>query len=350
MTSSPKSKKKNKHKKSELTQAESRSVNSTKADGDSGSTKQLRLELPSHFYKKSPLPKPLESIDVTDFVKMPIPKPSKLLGNWLLSQGLCMIYGARGGGKTFLAVEIACAVSAGQDLFGWKCAQPQKVVYLDGEMSSGMLQSRIRAIPMKRRPKEGMLKIVTPDFQPGVQPDLGNREEQVLINVAIDRDTKLIIVDNLSSWSKSGREDSETWAPIAEWALRHRSEGRAVIFIHHSGKAGTQRGTSRREDLLDAVLALTRPHKTSNSGACFEIRFEKNRHLVGADVEPITVRLIKDEKDKHEWEWEPVQDDPTERLDQIVKLKEEGLNQSQIAEKLGVDRSTVSRAIKGARS
>lgn len=312
------------------------------------SDKKPKPQLPKHYYKKSHTPKPLEAIDVTDFVRMPIPKPSQLLGNWLLTQSLSMIYGARGGGKTFLAVEIACAVSAGQDLFGWQCTQPQKVVYLDGEMSSGMLQSRIRAIPKCRRPEAGMLKIVTPDLQPGVQPDLGNRDEQKLINVAIDHDAKLIIVDNLSCWSKSGREDSETWAPIAEWALRHRSEGRSIIFVHHSGKAGTQRGTSRREDLLDSVLALTKPPKSSSDGACFEIRFEKNRHLVGADVSPIKVQLNKNENGKYEWEWESVEDNPSERLSQISKLKKEGLNQTQIAEKLGVDRSTISRTIKGA--
>ena len=238
-------------------------------------------------------------------------------------------------------------MAAGQGLFGWKSRRPRKVVYLDGEMSSKMFQARIKAIPPHMRPPRGMLKVVTPDFQPGVLPDLSNRDEQELINAAIDHDTALIVVDNLSSWSKSGREDSETWAPIAEWALRHRAEGRSVIFIHHSGKAGTQRGTSRREDLLDVVLALKKPPETSPSeGACFEIRFEKNRHLVGADIAPIKVQLIKDENGKHDWKWEDVRDQSDERLEQIIKLKEQGLNQSQIAKELGVDKATVSRELK----
>jgi predicted ATP-dependent serine protease len=313
--------------------------------------KKSKQELPKHFHKKSAEPQPLEAMDVRDFVKMPIPKLAPLLGNWLLLQALCMIHGARGEGKTFLAFWIACAVAAGQDLFGWKCAGPRKVVYLDGEMSSGMLQSRIKAIPKHMRPKQGMLKVVTPDFQPGVLPDLSNRDEQELINAAIDGDTDLIIVDNLSSWSKSGREDSETWAPIAEWALRHRAEGRSIIFIHHSGKAGTQRGTSRREDLLDVVLALKKPAGSSPSeGACFEIRFEKNRHLVGAEVAPIKVQLIKNEDGKQDWEWEAVQDQSTDMLEPMLKLKAKGLNQSEIAKKLGVNRSTVSRALKGVKS
>lgn len=303
--------------------------------------------LPAHYFKKCSTPKPLEAMDVREFVRMPIPKHAPLLGKWLLVQGLCMIHGARGEGKTFLAFWISCAVAAGQELFGWKSAGPRKVVYLDGEMSSGMFQARIKSIPPRMRPARGMLKVVTPDFQPGVLPDLSSREEQELINAAIDADTDLIVVDNLSSWSKSGREDSETWAPIAEWALRHRAEGRSVIFIHHSGKAGTQRGTSRREDLLDVVLALKKPSESSpHEGACFEIRFEKNRHLVGADVAPIKVQLVKDKQGKQDWVWESAQDRTEERLEQMLKLKEKGLNQSQIAKKLCVDKATVSRALR----
>ncbi|MBI4807738.1 MAG: AAA family ATPase [Nitrosomonadales bacterium] len=313
----------------------------------SNSQNLVKPKLPAHYFKKHSTPKPLEAMDLREFVRMPIPTPAPLLGNWLNVQGLCMIHGARGEGKTFLAFWIACAVAAGQDLFGWKCAGPKKVVYLDGEMSSGMLQARTRAIPKRMRPAHGMLKMVTPDFQPGVLPDLSNREEQELINAAIDPDTDLIVVDNLSSWSKSGREDSETWAPIAEWALRHRAAGRSIIFIHHSGKAGTQRGTSRREDLLDVVLALKKPpQSTPSEGACFEIRFEKNRHLVGEDIAPIKVRLTKDEDGKHDWVWEVVQDRSDERLVRMIKLKGQGLSQSQIAKKLGVDRATVCRALK----
>lgn len=314
----------------------------------SNSVNLAKPELPAYFFKKFSVPKPLQAMDVREFVKMPIPKHAPLLGNWLLAQALCMIHGARGEGKTYLAFSIACAVASGQNLFGWKCAGPQKVVYLDGEMSSGMLQSRIKAIPKHMRPAQGMLRVVTPDFQPGVLPDLSNRDEQELINAAIDSDTDLIIVDNLSSWSKSGREDSETWAPIAEWALHHRAEGRSIIFIHHSGKAGTQRGTSRREDLLDVVLALKKPSDSLPSdGANFEIRFEKNRHLVGADISPIKVQLIKNKDGKQDWKWEAAQNQSNSKLKEMIRLKQQGLNQSQIAEKIGVDRSTVSRAMKG---
>ena len=36
--------------------------------------------------------------------------------------------------------------------------------------------------------------------------------------------------------------------------LAHRRAGRSVLFMHHAGKGGQQRGTSKREDALDVAL------------------------------------------------------------------------------------------------
>ena len=38
-----------------------------------------------------------------------------------------------------------------------------------------------------------------------------------------------------------------------------RPGSKTVLFVHHSGKGGQQRGTSRREDVLDTVIALRYP-------------------------------------------------------------------------------------------
>ena len=41
-----------------------------------------------------------------------------------------------------------------------------------------------------------------------------------------------------------------------EWILYLRAKGKSVIFVHHAGKNGKQRGSSRREDVLDTVIFL----------------------------------------------------------------------------------------------
>jgi putative DNA primase/helicase len=61
----------------------------------------------------------------------------------------------------------------------------------------------------------------------------------------------------------------------------------SVLFVHHAGINGRQRGTSRREDVLDTVIALRRPENYSpDQGARFEVHFEKVRHRVGEFGQP----------------------------------------------------------------
>ena len=61
----------------------------------------------------------------------------------------------------------------------------------------------------------------------------------------------------------------------------------AVLLVHHAGVNGRQRGTSRREDALDTVIALRRPADYSpEQGARFEVHIEKARTFAGEGALP----------------------------------------------------------------
>src|SRR5215831_12894374 len=84
--------------------------------------------------------------------------------------------------------------------------------------------------------------------------------------------------------------------PVQEWALAQRRASRSVLFIHHAGNSGTQRGTSRKEDVLDTVIGLRRPPDyLVEQGARFEVHFEKSRGFYGSDAEPFETRLLGDQ-------------------------------------------------------
>jgi len=292
----------------------------------------------------------LNAIDLHEFIDTDLPTRDPILSPWLLNQSLVMIHSWRGIGKTHAALGIAYAVASGGSFLGWEADEPKKVLLLDGEMPGSALQERLGAIiaSNEKEAAKGMLKIATPDIQELCMPDLSTENGQDAVDKHIEDDTALIIVDNLSSLCRSGKEnEADSWLSIATWALRQRASGRSVLFIHHSGKDLKQRGTSRREDILDVVISLRRPADYSpTDGACFEVHFEKARHLYGESMNPIEAKLSTDEIGLQSWLVRSVEDST---FDRVVALAKEGLSQKEIADELGVNKSTVSRHFRKAK-
>jgi putative DNA primase/helicase len=118
------------------------------------------------------------------------------------------------------------------------------------------------------------------------------------------------------------------------------TKARSVLVIHHSGKSGAQRGTSRREDTLDTAIPLKRPPDyQAGQGARFEVHFEKARGFYGPEAEPFEARLFG-----NQWALSGIKsgdDDETLRA-----LHQQGLSIRQISERTGVPKSSVDRRLK----
>jgi hypothetical protein len=287
---------------------------------------------------------PLEAVDVVDFLQMTLPAREEILTPWLLTQSLSLIHSWRGVGKTHVALGIAYAVASGGSFLHWSAAKPRKVLYIDGEMPATALQTRLAdiAVDAGSEALPGMLKLITPDLVHGPVPDLATAAGQEAVNAVLDA-TELIVLDNLSCLARSGgrENDAESWMPVAQWALQMRSQRRSVLFIHHSAKGGQQRGTSKREDLLDTVLRLKEPSDyVHGEGARFEIHYEKARNLHGEATTPIEARLVAGADHRGRWEFSRVEETT---FDRVVALANDGLSRAEIAQELGCNRSTVFR-------
>jgi DNA-binding CsgD family transcriptional regulator len=292
------------------------------------------------------LPK-LVAVSLEKFLAHEFKPREMILAPWLTCQSLVMVYAWRGTGKTYFGLELAYAVASGGEYLGWKAPRPRKVFFVDGEMPGGLLQERLARVvaASELHPAPGMLTILTPDMQEGPMPDLATLGGQARLAEVIDDDTELMILDPLSALARrGGREnESESWLAIEDWGLQQRRRGRAAMFVHHAGKSGDQRGTSKREDVLDVSLCLQRPPGYElKEGAVFRIIWKKGRGLHGKVMEPFEATLA--EKDGQRiWLTKPV---ALSTLERVAALKAEGLSQSEVAEELGIHRSNVNRAWK----
>jgi len=311
---------------------------------------QRKIEVDRTLREQQQATQPPIALTAAELLQRKLPDRKNLLSPFLPEQGLAMIYGPRGLGKTHFGLNCAYAVASGGEFLGWGAPEPRRVLYLDGEMPAAVMRQRLMDVINYHEVEaaDDAFLLVTPDFQNGLMPNLANAVDQARLEPLLDG-VALIIVDNISTLCRGGAEnDAESWEAIQGWALRQRARGLSVLFVHHAGKGGAQRGTSRREDVLDTVIALRRPPDYSpENGARFEIHFEKSRGFYGADAEPREAQLITTAQGALTWSWRTLDSSTYER---VVELAKEGLSQADIARELVLNRSTVSRHIQKAKS
>ena len=280
--------------------------------------------------------------------------PRKFILNELLQQsGLAMVYAWRGLGKTWFALELGYAAATGGSFLKWTADRPYRVMHICGEMVATDLRDRLAKIVAAHgngAQSPGNYQILSADLHENGLPDLASSEGQAALERVLG-DTELLILDNVSTLFRAGVEnEAESWLPVQNWLLRLRRQGRAVVIIHHAGKGAQQRGTSRREDILDLTLHLRAPDDYDpTEDARFEVHFEKGRGLTGKAKEPFEAKL-ETRDGKAAWTTRELEES---RYAEIKELAAEGQSIRAIAKALGMSKSAVQRAhqkIKGDKS
>ncbi len=286
----------------------------------------------------------LTVVNAAELLKLKLPPRQHLLRPIMPEASIGMIHGPRGLGKTNLALGIAAAVAFMKRFLRFHAIEARRVLFVDGELPLPDLQARVAATITSldgEPPDPDSLRFLTPDLHRHGLPDLSTPNGQALLEPFLDG-VALLILDNISTLFRSGVEnEAESWGPVQAWALKLRRLGIATWFVHHSGKGGLQRGTSRREDVLDTVIGLRRPSDYRESqGARFELHFEKHRSFHGDDAEPLEAQLTTDEQGRQVWTMKDLEDRKTER---VAELLNEGFKTRDIASKLGIGVGTVDR-------
>lgn len=310
-------------------------------DRPAGAIRVAAPDAPAPFvpaYQKS-----LVALTGAELLQREFPARELILSPWLPTKGLAMIFAGRGIGKTWLGLNIAHAVAGGGSFLRWSSPTPRRVVYIDGEMPASALKDRYACIVAgaKFDAPEANFRLVASDLQPDGLPDLADEGSQRFYESVI-ADAQLIIVDNLSTVCRSLREnEADSWGPVQSWCLRQRAAGRSVLLIHHAGKSGGQRGTSRKEDVLDSVVSLKRPvDYDASQGARFEVHFGKARGFWGDDAAPFEARLV-------DGQWHIGEITADDSADAIRTLKAGGATVREIADRLGISKSAVGRKLQG---
>ena len=251
-----------------------------------------------------------------------------------------------------MAIRIGYSIAGQKALFPWGVGAGEVVAYLDGEMRAETLQGRMRQTrncDTRERTAELAMRnfhIINRSTYGDVLGFIDIEADQLRIEEMLPEGCALLIVDNLSAWTSSGREDGAAFAPIKCWLARLRTKGIAVLLVHHTGKQGnTQRGTSIHEDMLDYSILLSADKKAKpKNGTSFLLEHTKLRELHPDLPQTCRFTFTTDQAtDVMHLASEDCEFAVNPLDAEIIKLLTEGKSGMKIAKDLGVQRSKVSR-------
>lgn len=282
----------------------------------------------------------------TDLSRLEVPVRESVLGHWCKEGDLGFIFGERGCGKTWLVGAIACAIARGSDLFEWSIKRAWNVLWIDGEMPLADFKDRV--LGLLDAPKDNLVILHHEHFF-----DLGlgslnladPTTQKALLLLCTAYNVHLLIIDNLSClFSGMLENDSDEWEKVLPWLLELRRMGVTVIIVHHAGRAGTMRGTSKREDSASWIIkveSLAVGQDEEESGAKFSTTFTKQRSGDSYEL-------------SREWVFKTNSDGVVEIASEekgfdtkVYELIKIGIDTAtEIALEMGCSKSTVSRAVK----
>ena len=271
----------------------------------------------------------------------------KLLGDWFCEGDLGFIFAFRGVGKTWLALAIAQALSTGGKLGEWQGHEATKVLYIDGEMPPDLMRDRCdglqscndqlqflnHEILFERTGK--VLNIADPEIQNGITKH------------CVNTGVKVLFIDNLSTAAFGLKEnEADSWEKMLPWLLDLRRRKIAVVIVHHAGRSGEMRGTSKREDSVFWIIALDDMKKNAEDkrGARFISRFTKPSRNTQDDVPAYDWHFVTESNGTV-----TISHKQAHALDVFRRAIEDGITEcSQIAQEMKVSPATVSRFAKKA--
>ncbi len=247
---------------------------------------------------REPEPPPLPlSVAFADELPDTFTPPDELVEGVLTAGAGSVLYGDSNSGKTFLMLDMACAVARGVPWLGRR-TEPGLVVYLAAE-SPQSVRSRLQAYQRHHGCKVPNFAIVQSPIDLFDDDSDTDKIIKTVRQIEQQRGMKarLIVGDTLARLSAGANENAgQDMGLVVRRFDRIRSEtGAHFALIHHSGKnaANGARGWSGIRAAVDTEIEIT----DSPAGRCCEIT--KQRDLatkgerIGFKLEGVTLGFTK---------------------------------------------------------
>jgi AAA domain len=243
---------------------------------------------------------------LVEWLDRDIPEPDFLLGEVFHTCSRALLVATTGLGKTMFAVALGLYMASGEGFLCWPARRPCRVLFIDGEMSSRLLKSRLRGEVERSGIKPDTFFALSHEdlapFEPLNTPGGQGKIEQVIRDIG---GVDFIHFDNVMSLIAGDMKDEEGWRQTQAWqhSLTRRSIGQ--MWIHHTGHDETRSyGTKTKEWQMDTVLFMERLERP-DTDISFTLTFRKARErtpTTRAQFDDAAITLVNDK-----WQHSPAE-------------------------------------------
>jgi len=216
-------------------------------------------------------------ITLGDLIEKDIPEPVSRIGNGLLEAGgFAILYGQSGIGKTFAALELACAHARGGEWFGFD-TKPGRVGLFSLELSDYRTQQRLKTIQRERTDWTENLLIQQTSLTGFGFDILDEKQYAQLADWIAQQRIDLAIIDPINRIHNIDENSTQEMGSVCLQVHRLRHEtGAAVLLLHHEPKNAANlsdmsalRGSGRLQNDPQLLMRLVK------SKGHLQLRFPK---------------------------------------------------------------------------
>ncbi|MCX7552114.1 AAA family ATPase [Xanthomarina sp. F2636L] len=295
------------------------------------------------------------------------PIPKLLFDKFLFEGEVCVLFADTNVGKSILAVQIADSISRGKAIKGFEIeTNPQKVAYFDFELSNKQFEKRYSNNYKDHYDFHKNLLRVEINTEAEMPKKFKDYEDYLRNSFELvieEYGAKVLIIDNITYLKSDNERAKDALVLMKHLKSINKKHGVSILVLAHTPKR-------------DATKPIT---KNDLSGSKMLMNFCDSAFAIGESASMPSIRYIKQIKQRNseqvfhsenvavckignpnnflKFQFEGfgsesehlkqyTASDLSERDDQIMDMKEEGLPNTQIASRLGVSEGTVRNTIK----
>jgi hypothetical protein len=214
-----------------------------------------------------------------------LPPVSWMVEDLLPTDALAALVGPSGKGKTFLTIDLACAVATGTRWLNQRVGLSGPVLYIAAEGTAGLRQRVAAWVTEHHAPSDLPVYFICETVNFMERSDV---EHVLRATLALPAPPRLVIVDTLHRAMPGGDENSakDVGVVITHADVLRREAGSTVLIVHHTKKdADIERGSTAMRAACDTLLLL-RDEETVRTLAV-------DKQKDAAQAEPIPLRFYE---------------------------------------------------------